>query len=58
MKKKIYEPPAVNITRVDVEQNIAMVALSGKVVLDPWPDDDIVVGGNPDTEGGEFYVFY
>ena len=58
MGKKIYEPPTVRIIRVVMEQSIAQVNLSIQLVLDPWEEEPIPVGEDPDTEGGDFYVFY
>ena len=57
MEKKVYEPPALRIARVDMEQSIAQVVISGKIVLDAW-EEGPVIGENPETEGGDFYVFY
>jgi len=58
MKKKIYESPVVKVTRVALEQNVAQVVISGKVALDPWIEEPVPIGENPDSEGGDFYVFY
>ena len=58
MKKEIYEPPVVRVTKVDLEQCIAHVVISGKVILDPWIEDPIPVGEEPESDGGDFYIFY
>ena len=58
MKKAIYKPPVVSITRVTIEQNIAQVVVSGKVALDPWIEDPVPVGEDPASDGGDFYIFY
>ena len=58
MKKKIYQTPVVRITRMSIEQNIAQVVISGKVVLDPWIEEPVPVGEDPASDGGDFYIFY
>ena len=58
MKREIYKPPTVKIIRVVMEQNIAQVNISVKLALEPWEEELVPVGEDPDTEGGDFYVFY
>ena len=58
MKKKIYEPAKVGVILVIMERNIAQVNMSVRVVLDPWEEEPIPVGEDPETEGGDFYIFY
>ena len=58
MKRDIYKPPKVGIIRVVMEPNIAQVNVSVCVALDPWLEDPVPVGENPDSEGGDFYVSY
>ena len=56
--KEIYELPKVKVIRVVMEKNIAQVPVSVHIAVDPWVEDPIPVGDDPETEGGDFYVFY
>ena len=58
MKKEKYEPPKVNIIRVVMESSIAQVNVSVYVGVDPWIEEPVPVGEDPESDGGDFYVFY
>jgi len=60
MKKgeKKYVAPVVEIAIVVMEEGIAQVPISVTAFVDPWDEDPNVVGGIPNDEGGDFYVFY
>ena len=60
MKKgMIYQSPMVEIYQVTMEKGIAqtMVAVSAKVTVNDWVDEDTVVGADPVTQGGDIFLF-
>ena len=60
-KKKtlIYVSPQVNVTRVRLEQGIALVKVSCTAYLGGgWIEEPTPVGSDTDTEGGDIVLFY
>ena len=54
--KKNYNSPAVKLTRVILEENIAQAPVSIGAVLHDWEDGG-ELGDNP-GEGGDIYLIY
>ena len=56
-QKMIYHPPLADVTKVDTEQGIAVAtSITGKTVN--WEEVSTPVGDTPETDGGDFYIFY
>ena len=56
-KEMVYKPPVVVIHRVAMEKNIAQVAISAHITVDDWEDEGTVIGTEPDTQGGDIYLY-
>ena len=57
MRKEMYKPPAIDITRVVMEKGIAQVRVSAAVYIEEDWEDGGVLGTNTSVEGGDIYLY-
>ena len=57
MKRKIYESPTVEITKVIMEKSVAQVRISAAVYLEQDWEEGGILGVDTPVEGGDIYVY-
>ena len=58
MKKKTYELPVVEITRMNMEKSIAdLVRVSAAVYIEQDWEEGGVIGTDTSVEGGDIYLY-